>query len=96
MTAPCPALGFRVIIEPHPAIGSSVEGLVDAWVHFLEGRGLHCTGGGGNERLAFVVASDASQAMENDRIAARAWLGSRPDVSSWHVGDLEDLSHAGS
>lgn len=92
MTAPCPVLGFRVSIEPRSATGSSFEELVDAWVGFLEGRGLHCTGGGATGGLAFAVASDASQATENDRVAARTWLGSRPDVSSWHVGDLEDLS----
>jgi uncharacterized protein YggL (DUF469 family) len=94
MTAPCPALGFRVTIEPRPGIGS-FEALVDAWTHFLGGRGLHCTGGGASERVGFVVVSDASQATENDRVAARAWLGSRPDVSSWQVGDLEDLSREG-
>jgi uncharacterized protein YggL (DUF469 family) len=92
MTAPCPALGFRVTIEPRSGIGPSFEALVDDWTHFLEGRGLHCTGGGASERVAFVVASEASQATENDRVAARAWLSSRPDVSSCDVGDLEDLS----
>jgi uncharacterized protein YggL (DUF469 family) len=95
MTAPCPALGFRVTIEPRRGIGSSFGALVDDWTDFLEGRGLHCTGGGASERVAFVVVSDASQATENDRVATRAWLGSRPDVSSWHVGDLEDLSREG-
>jgi uncharacterized protein YggL (DUF469 family) len=92
MTAPCPVLGFRVTVESRSGIGSPFEALMDDWVHFLEGRGLHCTGGGSAERLAFAVASDASQATENDRVAVRAWLASRTDLQTWRVGDLEDLN----
>ncbi|NUR33671.1 MAG: DUF469 family protein [Gemmatimonadaceae bacterium] len=91
MTAPCPLLGFRVTIEPAAGV-DGLEELTDAWLHLLERRGLHCTGGGGLNGLAFVVVSDAAQATENDRDAARSWLDSRRDVSSWQVGDLEDLS----
>lgn len=92
MTAPCPALGFRVTIEPHREGGSSLDVLVDAWTDFLEGRGLRCTGGSATGRLAFVVASDAFQATESDRVATRAWLAARPEVHRWQVGDLEDLN----
>ena len=92
MTAPCPLLGFRVTIEPVVGLEGLTE-LTDAWLDLLELRGLHCTGGGTLDRLAFVVVSDAAQATENDRDAARSWLDSRSDVSSWDVGDLEDLSH---
>jgi Uncharacterized protein conserved in bacteria len=92
MTAPCPALGFRVTIEARHGIDSSLEALVDAWTHFLDGRGLHCTGGGAAGRLAFVVASEASQATENDRVATREWLAIRPELRHWQVGDLEDFN----
>lgn len=91
MTAPCPALGFRVTIELRDGGAASLDALADAWARFLEGRGLHCTGAGATGRLEFVVVSDASQATENDRVATRVWLGARPDVSSCDVGDLEDL-----
>jgi uncharacterized protein YggL (DUF469 family) len=90
VSASCPILGFRVVLElgPRPSVD---QDLVDAWIEFLAGRGLHCTGGGGAERMDFVVASDASQATESDRVAARAWLESRADLLRWRVGELVDL-----
>jgi len=92
VTAPCPALGFHVVMESGIDFESKAhDELLDAWIDFLESRGLYC-GGGGRDHLKFVVASEASQATENDRVAARAWLASRPELRSWQVGDLEDLN----
>jgi uncharacterized protein YggL (DUF469 family) len=92
MTAPCPALGFHVVMESTVDFDSARhDELLDAWTDFLENRGLYC-GGGGRDRMEFVVASEASQATENDRVAARAWLASRAELRTWHVGDLEDLN----
>jgi uncharacterized protein YggL (DUF469 family) len=91
MSAPCPTFGFHVVIEPAAALDAPARAeLEDAWVVLLEGRGLYC-GGGGNERLAYVVASEASQATENDRDAVRCWLAARPEVARWQVGELTDL-----
>lgn len=92
MTAPCPTLGFHVTMELLVDPGEHAdEALLDAWIDFLEARGLYC-GGGGRQRVELVVASEASQATENDRVAAEAWLASRPELATWHVGDLEDLN----
>jgi uncharacterized protein YggL (DUF469 family) len=92
MTAPCPALGFRVVLESGAELDDAGHDIfLDAWIDFLENRGLYC-GGGGRNRMEFVVASEASQATENDRVAARTWLASRAELRAWHVGDLEDLN----
>lgn len=94
MSAPCPTFGFHVVIEPAAALASPARaGLEDAWVALLESRGLYCAAGG-SERLAYVVASEASQATENDRDSVRSWLAARPEVARWWVGDLTDLDQA--
>ena len=92
MTAPCPALGFHVMMDSGALSRERFDALLDAWVDFLQARGLYCAGGGGSAPMRIVVASEASQATENDRVAAQAWLASRPELMTWHVGDLEDLS----
>jgi uncharacterized protein YggL (DUF469 family) len=95
MTAPCPALGFHVVMESATELDSEQhDRLLDAWIDFLEARGLYC-GGGGRTHMEFVVASEASQATENDRVAAQTWLASRPELLTWDVGDLEDLNRDG-
>lgn len=73
----------------------SVKALTKAWASFLAGRGLYHVGAVSGERLTYLVASEASQAMENDRVAALAWLASRPELHGWQVGDLEDIERDG-
>ena len=93
MTAPCPALGFVVVIEPTAGLGEGERAAFQhAWSAWLDQRGLnaHCRIGPG--RSAIVVTSEASQATENDRQAARTWLASRAELRHASVGDLEDLS----
>lgn len=95
MTAPCPAYGFRVVMEPAAALAPGADdALWDGWIAFLEGRGLYCGGGGGPARLVYVVASEASQATEVDREATHAWLEARSELRGWQVGELEDLDQA--
>jgi uncharacterized protein YggL (DUF469 family) len=93
MSASCPALGFHVVMEPAASAGSAAyNDLLGAWIMFLEARGLYCGGGGGHPgQMEFAVGSEAAQATEGDRVAARAWLASRPDLRHWQVGDLVDL-----
>jgi uncharacterized protein YggL (DUF469 family) len=96
MSAPCPAFGFHVMMETAPSPGSgSCDDLLGAWILFLEGRGLYCGGGSGGRghpaHMEFAVGSEAAQATESDRVAARAWLESRPDLLRWQVGELVDL-----
>ena len=91
MTAPCPALGFHVMMDSGALSRERFDALLDAWMGFLDARGLYCAGGG-SAPMRIVVASEASQATENDRLAAQTWLASRPELLNWHVGDLEDLN----
>jgi uncharacterized protein YggL (DUF469 family) len=94
MTGACPRFGYHVEMDIRPDVAPSArDELLDTWSGFLERRGLYC-GGGGAERLQFVVASEASQATESDRAATRAWLASRREISASRVGDLEDLDQA--
>ena len=92
VSAPCPALGF--VVELEPAAGLSAERLVALraeWAAFLDGRGLR-----GRERhvglqLRFEVESEASQATQSDRAAAEAWLSARDELARCRVGDIHDL-----
>ena len=96
MTAPCPALGFVVLIEPVAGLGEAErDDLLRAWSALLDERGLYANGRFGAGRSAIVVSSESSQATENDREAARAWLASRPELRHVSVGDLEDLASHG-
>lgn len=94
MSAPCPTLGFFVAMDVAPSVDTDAwNSAWDDWIDVLERRGLHC-GGGGSERLEYAVASDASQATEEDRIALDAWLAQNPHITAWHVGPLKDLTEA--
>ena len=91
MTAPCPSLGFAVTLDVSPPVGSAGwNDIREAWMEMLESRGLYGRGGG-EQRLEYVVASEASQATNNDREEVRRWLSRRADILAWHVGGLEDL-----
>ena len=92
MSAPCPALGF--VVELEPTAGLSAERLTalrEEWAAFLDGRGL-C----GRERrvgpqLRFEVESEASQATQNDRAAAEDWLATRAELARCRVSDIHDV-----
>ena len=93
MTAPCPALGFIVVIEPVAGLGEAErDALRDAWNRVLQARGLHAHARIGTGRSAIVVTSEASQATENDREAMREWLASRAELRHSTVGDIVDLA----
>jgi len=92
MSAPCPALGFVVDLEP--VAGLSAERLATfraEWADFLDGRGLRGREQRGGTRTRFEVESEASQATQADRAAAEEWLSTRGELSSYGVGDIHDL-----
>ena len=96
MSAPCPTFGFLVVMEVAETMdaGANTE-LRDSWIGFLETRGLYCARGdtvGPRGKLEYVVVSEASQATDADREAARAWLASRRELRAWHMGMLEDFA----
>ena len=92
MSAPCPALGFVVDLEP--AAGLSTDRLARLrtdWTSFLDGRGLQGREQRVGAQLRFQVESEASQATQNDRAAAESWLAARAELTQWRVGDIQDL-----
>ena len=87
MSAPCPALGFVVDLEP--AAGLSIDRLAKLraeWAAFLDGRGLRGREQAGGAQVRFEVESEASQATQNDRAAAESWLSARAELKQWRVG----------
>jgi uncharacterized protein YggL (DUF469 family) len=94
MTAPCPSFGFVVTLELRAEIGASGRAQFwEAWIDFLGSRGLYSSGGGGDTR-DYVVASEATQATDADRVAILDWLGGRGEPRAYRVGELIDLSQA--
>ena len=92
MSAPCPALGF--IVELEPAEGLAAERLTTLraeWAAFLDERGLRGREQRVGTQLRFEVESEASQAMQNDRAAVERWLSTRAEVGGCRVGDIHDL-----
>jgi hypothetical protein len=92
VSAPCPALGFVVDLEPAPGLPADrIAALRAAWTAFLDGRGLHAREQRRGTQLRFEVESEASQATQNDRAAAEAWLAARAELARCTVGDIHDL-----
>ena len=92
MSAPCPALGF--IVELEPAEGLAAERLATLraeWAAFLDLRGLRAREQRLGTQLRFEVESEASQATQNDRAAAEQWLAARAELARCTVGDIHDL-----
>jgi uncharacterized protein YggL (DUF469 family) len=96
MSAPCPTFGFHVAMTLAGNLGADAHDVfLDAWIAFLEHRGLYRFAGIGSHRLDFAVAGEGSQATESDRLMVDEWLASRPELRSWRVGELVDLAQQG-
>jgi hypothetical protein len=92
VSAPCPALGFVVDLEPAPGLAADrLAALRAEWAAFLDGRGLRAREQRLGAQLRFEVESEASQATQNDRAAAEDWLAARAEIARCHVGDIHDL-----
>jgi len=92
VSAPCPALGF--VVELEPVAGLSAERLTklrDEWAAFLDERGLRGREQRVGTQLRFEVESEASQTTQNDRAAVERWLSTRAEVGGRRVGDIHDL-----
>jgi uncharacterized protein YggL (DUF469 family) len=96
VTAPCPTFGFVVSIDSRAELDDPTrKAFRDAWMGFLEQRGLYCGGGDlGDDTQEYVIVSDASQATDSDRTAVREWLRRRPELRAFRIGELIDLSQA--
>jgi len=92
LSAPCPALGFVVDLEPGAGVSAQrLARLRAEWAAFLDERGLRARELPARATLSFEVESEASQATQNDRAAAEGWLAARTELAQWLVGDIRDL-----
>lgn len=94
VSAPCPVLGFTILIElQDSADDSRGEALRRALAELLETNGLAMVGGG-RRRARFEVRREGSQATEADRRLVTAWGAEQADVARISVSDLIDLNPA--
>ena len=94
MSAPCPILGFTVLIELHDSVADSRgDALRSSLGELLESNGLTMTGGG-RRRSRFDVRREGSQATEADCRLVAAWATERADVATVRVSELVDLNPA--
>lgn len=94
MSAPCPILGFTVLIDLRaPADESRARDLKRSLAELLESHGL-VSSGGGRRQLLFVVGREGSQATEAERQLVERWADGWRDAAAITVSDLVDLSAA--
>jgi uncharacterized protein YggL (DUF469 family) len=94
MSAPCPILGFTVLVDLRaPAKDSQRGALTQSLAELLASQGLVSSGGGGRQ-LLFVVGRDGSQATEAERQLVQRWAAEWSHVAAIAVSDLVDLSPA--
>ena len=94
MSAPCPILGFTVLVDLRAeAEESQAEVLSQSLTELLAAQGLESSGGGRRQQL-FVVSREGSQATEAERLLVESWASEWSDVAVITVSDLVDLSTA--
>lgn len=94
MSAPCPILGFTVLIELHePAAEVRAGALTVSLAQLLATQGL-VSSGGGRRQMLFVVGREGSQATEAERQLVERWADEWRDAAAITVSDLVDLSTA--
>jgi uncharacterized protein YggL (DUF469 family) len=94
MSAPCPILGFTVLVDLHESAEESQAGaLTQSLAELLASQGL-VSSGGGRRQLLFVVGREGSQATEAERELVERWAAEWRDAAAITVSDLVDLSPA--
>jgi len=94
LSAPCPVLGFTILIELHASVADARgDALRSALGELLASNGLTMTGGG-RRRARFEVRREGSQATEADRRLVAAWAEEQSDVARVDVSELVDLNPA--
>jgi uncharacterized protein YggL (DUF469 family) len=94
MSAPCPILGFTVLVDLHESAEESRAGaLTQSLAELLASQGL-VSSGGGRRQLLFVVGREGSQATEAERELVERWAAEWRDAAAITVSDLVDLSPA--
>ena len=94
MSAPCPILGFTVLVDLHESAEETQAGaLTQSLAELLASQGL-VSSGGGRRQLLFVVGREGSQATEAERQLVERWAAEWRDAAAITVSDLVDLSPA--
>jgi len=94
MSAPCPILGFTVLVDLRDSTEEWQGGeLTRTLTDLLAAQGLVASGGGGRQ-LLFVVSREGSQATEAERQLVQSWAREWSSVADITVSDLLDLSPA--
>jgi uncharacterized protein YggL (DUF469 family) len=94
MSAPCPILGFTVLVDLRPSTEESQGGaLTQSLAELLAAHGL-VSSGGGVRQLLFVIGREGSQATEAERQLVERWAAEWSHVAAITVSDLLDLSAA--
>ena len=94
MSAPCPILGFTVLVDLHESAEEPQAGaLTQSLAELLASQGL-VSSGGGRRQLLFVVGREGSQATEAERELVERWAAEWRDAAAITVSDLVDLSPA--
>ncbi len=94
MSAPCPILGFTVLIDLHESSDeSAADALTSSLAKLLASQGL-VSSRGGRRRMLFVVGREGSQATEAERQLVEQWADEWRAAAAITVSDLVDLSPA--
>jgi uncharacterized protein YggL (DUF469 family) len=94
MSAPCPMLGFTVLVDLHDSVDESRAAvLAQSLTELLAAHGLAASGGG-RRQLLFVVSREGSQATETERALVQRWASEWSGEAAITVSDLVDLSPA--
>jgi uncharacterized protein YggL (DUF469 family) len=94
MSAPCPILGFTILIELRDgAADARGEALRSALGALLEANGLTMACDG-RRRARLEVRRDGGQATDADRQLVASWAAEHDDVASVSVSELVDLNPA--
>jgi uncharacterized protein YggL (DUF469 family) len=93
MSAPCPILGFTVLVALRESGDSQAAAITQSLRELLAAQGLESSGGG-RRQLLFVVSREGSQATEAERQLVESWASEWSDVADITVSDLVDLSAA--
>ena len=94
MSAPCPILGFTVLIDLHESAEETQAGaLTLSLAQLLSTQWLESSGGG-RRQLLFVIGREGSQATEAERQLVEHWAAEWGRVAAITVSDLVDLSPA--
>jgi uncharacterized protein YggL (DUF469 family) len=92
MSAPCPILGFMVVITLLPSTSDAqADALTVDLAELLEANGM-MMGGGGDRTLELAITREGTQATDADRQLVAAWAARWASAATVSISDLVDLA----